>query len=105
MHLPLRSELITALKNEWSTIPELDSIDDITLHYLSGEISVEASMPLEKVDDLELTKELQTRFSKASTNIPSIGQSNPEVSLMHHDGAFIPLLHLIGAIMTFMSPL
>ncbi len=75
MHLPLRSELITALKNEWSTIPELDSIDDITLHYLSGEISVEASMPLEKVDDLELTKALQTRFSKASTNIPSIGRA------------------------------
>jgi len=75
MHLPLRSELITALKNEWSTIPELDSIDDITLHYLSGEISVEASMPLEKVDDLELTKALQTRFSKASTNIPSVGRA------------------------------
>jgi len=75
MHLPLRSELITALKNEWSTIPELDSIDEITLHYLTGKISVEASMPLEKVGDLELTKELQTRFSKASTNIPSIGRA------------------------------
>lgn len=75
MNLPLRSELITALKCEWSKIPELDAIDDITLHYLAGEISVEASMPLEKVGDLELTKELQTRFSKASVSVPSVGKA------------------------------
>lgn len=75
MHLPLRSELIIALKHEWSKIPELDAIDDITLHYLAGEISVEASIPLQQVDDLELTKELQTRFAKASTSIPSVGRA------------------------------
>jgi len=75
MHLPLRSELINELRNEWSSIPELDAIDDITLHYLKGKISIEASMALEKVDDLELTKELQLRFSKASLNVPSIGHA------------------------------
>jgi cation diffusion facilitator family transporter len=75
MHLPLRSELINELRKEWSSIPELDAIDDITLHYLKGKISVEASMALEKVDDLELTKELQLRFSKASLNVPSIGHA------------------------------
>ena len=75
MNLPLRGELITALQIEWSKIPELDAIDDITLHYLTGEISVEASMPLEKVGDLELTKELQTRFSKASLSVPSVGRA------------------------------
>ena len=75
MHLPLRSELIKALKTEWSTIPELSSIDDVTLHYLSGEISVEASMPLEKVGDIELTKDLQTRFSEASISVPSVGRA------------------------------
>ena len=75
MHLPLRSELINELRNEWSSIPELDAIDDITLHYLKGQISIEASMALEKVDDLELTKELQLRFSKASLNVPSIGHA------------------------------
>jgi hypothetical protein len=32
-------------------------------------------MALEKVDDLELTKELQSRFSKASLNVPSIGHA------------------------------
>ena len=75
MHLPLRSELISQLKKEWSSIPELESIDDITLHYLTGEISVEASMPLDKVADLELTKELQARFTTASTRLPSVGKA------------------------------
>jgi cation diffusion facilitator family transporter len=75
MHLPLRSELIDALKQAWSGYPELSYIDDITLHYLKGEISVEASMPLEQVGDLELTKELQTQFSRACTKVPSIGRA------------------------------
>ena len=75
MHLPLRSELIDALKQQWSTVPELDSIDQITLHYLTGEISVEACMPLEKVGDLELTKELQSRFHEASIQVPSVGKA------------------------------
>jgi cation diffusion facilitator family transporter len=73
--LPLRSELVDALKKEWSTIPELEAIDDITLHYLTGEISVEASMPFEKVGDPELTKDLQSRFYQASINVPAVGRA------------------------------
>jgi hypothetical protein len=75
MHLPLRSELIDALKQAWSGYPELSYIDDITLHYLKGEISVEASMPLEQAGDLELTRELQTRFYTASMKVPSVGRA------------------------------
>ena len=73
MHLPLRSELMTALELEWSAVPELSDIEDITLHYLAGEITVEACMALDKVPDLELTKDLQTKFSQASTRVPSVG--------------------------------
>ena len=75
MHLPLRSELISALKQEWSSIPELEAIDDITLHYLAGEISVEASMPLDRIDDRELTRELQARFYQASMHVPAVGRA------------------------------
>jgi cation diffusion facilitator family transporter len=75
MHLPLRSEVISELKKEWSAIPELNDIDDITLHYLSGEILVEASMPLDKAGDLELTKELQSRFTRVSTRVPAVGRA------------------------------
>ena len=75
MHLPLRSEVISELRKEWSSIPELDEIDDITLHYLTGEIVVEACMPLDKVGDLELTKELQSRFSQISARVPAVGRA------------------------------
>jgi len=75
MHLPLRREVISELRKEWSSIPELDDIDDITLHYLTGEIVVEACMPLDKVGDLELTKELQSRFSQVSARVPAVGRA------------------------------
>ena len=75
MHLPLRSELIEALKHEWASVPEFAAIDDITLHYLTGEIAVEASMPLSKVGDIELTRDLQTMFSRISVNVPGVGRA------------------------------
>ena len=75
IHLPLRSELIEALKNEWASVPEFAAIDDITLHYLTGEIAVEASMPLNRVGDIELTKDLQKLFSRISVNVPSVGRA------------------------------
>lgn len=75
MHLPLRSELIEALRNEWASVPEFAAIDDITLHYLTGEIAVEASMPLNKVGDIELTKDLQKLFSRISVNVPCVGRA------------------------------
>jgi cation diffusion facilitator family transporter len=75
MHLPLRSELIEALKKEWASVPEFAAIDDVTLHYLTGEIAVEASMPLNKVGDIELTRDLQTMFSRISANVPGVGRA------------------------------
>ncbi len=73
MHLPLRSELTRELRQRWAAIPELESIDDITLHYLKGEIRVEASMPLEKVADVESSRQLQAAFQHASLNVPGVG--------------------------------
>lgn len=75
MHLPLRSELLDELKKEWSSVPELEGIENITLHYLTGEISVEACLPLDKVGDLELTKTLQAKFKQVSTRVPSVGKA------------------------------
>lgn len=71
--LPLRSDLIIALNNEWSKVPELTSIDDVTLHYLSGKISVEASMPLDDSFSIESVRALQEAFRRACSNIKCIG--------------------------------
>ncbi len=75
MHLPLRDELIRALEQQWSSIPELEAIDDITLHYLTGEINVEASMPLEQLADLDALRDLQDRFKEACMKVPAIGSA------------------------------
>ena len=75
MHLPLRNELIPALKQQWSSIPELEAIDDITLHYLTGEINVEASMPLGQLGDLDAIRDLQDRFQEACMEVPAIGSA------------------------------
>ena len=40
IELPLRSELIGELARQWSNMPELNGVDDITLHYLDGKISI-----------------------------------------------------------------
>jgi cation diffusion facilitator family transporter len=75
MSLPLRSELIMALKNEWSKVPELTAINDVTLHYLSGSISVEASMSLDSIDSLEDCRTLQTLFDDACMNVTCVNHT------------------------------
>ena len=73
--LPLRSELIGELNRQWSNMPDLNGVDDITLHYLDGKISVEASMPLRRAGSPEHSLELQRQFREACMKIDSIGQA------------------------------
>jgi len=73
--LPLRSELIDELSRMWSNMPEFADVDDITLHYLGGKISVEASMPLRHAGAFEHTQELQLKFRETCMKIESVGQA------------------------------
>jgi cation diffusion facilitator family transporter len=73
--LPLRSELIIALTQAWSKIPELKAINDITLHYLEGKITVEASLPLSALNSLEQTAELKTKFRAACLEVDHVGEA------------------------------
>lgn len=74
-NLPSRSELIMALKQQWQQVPELASIDDITLHYLSGKIHVEASLPLSRLESLDDGNRIKKIFSDASMKIASVGKA------------------------------
>ena len=76
MSLPLRSELIIALNNEWSKVPELTAIDDVTLHYLAGSISVDATMPLDKLHSLDAYRALQTKFNDACMKVDCVKQAS-----------------------------
>ncbi|MDT8453255.1 MAG: cation diffusion facilitator family transporter [Gammaproteobacteria bacterium] len=75
-NLPLRSELIIALKHAWSQYSELDAIDDITLHYLDGRITVEANIPLTVLDSLQDAERFQANFRKASLAVASVGEAD-----------------------------
>lgn len=75
IHLPLRSELIIALTQEWSKTPELKAIDDITLHYLEGQIIVEATFPLDNLNSLAEGNELKSKFRTASMNVDGVNDA------------------------------
>ena len=75
-NLPLRSELIIALNSEWSQIPELKSIDDITLHYLEGQITVEATIPLSILKSLSDAENIQVKFKQASLAVGCVGEAD-----------------------------
>ena len=72
-HLPLRSELLMALHHAWQDINEFAHIDDVTLHYLNGSVSVEASMPISKLASISEAEALQKVFNKTCKQIDCIG--------------------------------
>jgi cation diffusion facilitator family transporter len=74
-HLPLRSELLLALNQEWSQHETLKNIDDITLHYLDGHISVEAGLSYKYLNHIEDVPALQTAFYEATRKVDSVGES------------------------------
>ena len=73
-NLPLRSELLLALNQEWSKHETLKNIDDITLHYLDGHISVEAGLSYKYLTRIEDVPALQKAFNEATKNVASVGE-------------------------------
>ncbi|MBT8118739.1 MAG: cation diffusion facilitator family transporter [Gammaproteobacteria bacterium] len=73
-NLPLRSELLLALNQEWSKHETLKNIDDITLHYLDGHISVEAGLPYKFLNKIEDVPSLQKEFYEATKQVGSVGE-------------------------------
>lgn len=74
-NLPLRSELIIELNSKWSQIPELKAINDITLHYLDGKITVEAAVPLTILNSLKDADAIQAKFKETSLSVSCVGDA------------------------------
>ena len=72
-HLPLRSELLMALHNEWHHVDALKNIDDVTLHYLDGNVSVEATMPLSSLDEINDAASIQQQFQQSCKKLDCVG--------------------------------
>ena len=73
--LPLRSELLLELNNEWSQHDILKNIDDVTLHYLDGKINIEAYLPLRYLQKLEDADTLKQEFEKLNQKISNVGSN------------------------------
>jgi len=72
-HLPMRSEFLTELSSHWTEYSALKNIEDVTLHYLDGKISVEACLSLKYLKHLEDTEALKQEFNTACKQIKCVG--------------------------------
>jgi hypothetical protein len=72
--LPLRSELIKLLRQEWDKHDVLKYIDSITLHYLDGKVDVEACLPLQHLLNIAQADSLKQDFDLACKKISFIGK-------------------------------
>lgn len=75
-HLPLRSELLLTLNNEWAKHDVLKNIDNVTLHYLDGHVHVEACLPLHYLQDLEDADSLRQDFAQLNSHMNYISKSH-----------------------------
>ena len=71
--LPSRRQIESRLKKYFADIPELNRIDEITLHYRHGHVDVELLLPLSLTDKTDV-EELTRRARDAVTRDVSIGQ-------------------------------
>ena len=69
--LPLRSDLLEHLQQQWAGIEGVDS-KNVTLHYLSGKLQIEVALPFSVLDAAPNTKELVTKIEQGAKRIPEV---------------------------------
>lgn len=72
-HLPLRDELLPTLREHWQSLPAAAAIEDVTLHYLDGQIHVELVLPLEWAADPHTAAALGTEFLRRARAVEVVG--------------------------------
>lgn len=73
-HLPLRDDVLPALRRSWQDLPAAASIEEVTLHYLDGEIQVELQLPLEWAPDRQAATALKAEFQRRADGLESVGR-------------------------------
>jgi cation diffusion facilitator family transporter len=71
--LPLRSVMRERLQQCWQPIPAAARIEDLTLHYLDGKVSVEVLLPLDAAGGVEQARNLAAEFKRATEGLEDIG--------------------------------
>ncbi len=71
--LPLRREIIAQLQERWHPLLDPALIEKINLHYLSGKIHVELTLPLSIINTVEQAGLLAQRLRQSSADIEILG--------------------------------
>ena len=64
-HLPLRSEISARLQSYWKEIPGADNLERLVLHYIDGQILVEAWLRLDDFDSLDHARDVADQIREA----------------------------------------
>lgn len=72
LDLPSRSEVTQHLQHCWQTLETTYTIEHITLHYLSGKLTVEVYIPLDIIGSLEEARNLALKFKNLATDNSNI---------------------------------
>ena len=70
------------LRKAWEKISVSNAIEDITLHYLSGKVHVEAGLPISAVSSVEEAQRLAQELRSSGMQIPEIGEI--KINLLLH---------------------
>jgi len=73
-HLPLREEILTDLNQNWLDIEQAKHIEEVTLHYLDGKVSVQIFMPLSVLSTIDDSTGLSDRFRASVRKLDYIGK-------------------------------
>ena len=73
-HLPLREEILTDLNQHWHDIEQAKQIEEVTLHYLDGKVSVQIFMPLSVLSTIDDSTGLSDRFRTSVRKLDYIGK-------------------------------
>ena len=70
--LPLRNEITTRLQQCWQSLEAADAVEQITLHYLSGRLTVDIYLSLSILQDIKEAPALSQRFVELARDDPDI---------------------------------
>jgi len=70
-HLPLRDELIDRLREQWAGLANIDG-RDITLHYLSGKLQVDVTLPLSALEQYDDPSQLVQNIKRAAKSLSEV---------------------------------
>jgi cation diffusion facilitator family transporter len=76
LELPLRDEIIARLQQRWHSLKAADAIEQITLHYLGGRLTVDIYLSLSVVQEIKEAQILSQHFAQLAKDEPIIHTIN-----------------------------